>query len=192
MADKAHAKGMLTREIEKRTEVQASIQAISGLMQDGMTNTMSTVRHWEQDRNAGVQFGSYSPLPVDSSQPSDNFQSQDDFRYMYQQRQKEVQNVKQWRPFTDALAQLSKAKALSADTPQKHVPPPPSNAGWGPLLNSVILAAGDTMQFATGGEDPKAEAWVQSNAPKFDVKSGKVRQGAFFIIGGKPNAITRF
>jgi len=56
----------------------------------------------------------------------------------------------------------------------------------------VILAAGDTKQFATGGEDPKAEAWVQSNAPKFDVKHGKVRHGAFFIIGGKPDAITRF
>ena len=48
------------------------------------------------------------------------------------------------------------------------------------------------MQFATGGNDPKAEVWVRSNAPKFDVKYRKVRQGAFFIIGGKPDAITRF
>jgi len=39
------------------------------------------------------------------------------------------------------------------------------------------------MQFATGGNDPKAEAWVQSHASKFDVKYRKVRQGAFFIIG---------
>jgi len=52
-----------------------------------MTNTISALRHWEQDRNAGVQFGSYSPLPLDSSHPSGNFQSQDDVRYMYQQPQ---------------------------------------------------------------------------------------------------------
>ena len=56
----------------------------------------------------------------------------------------------------------------------------------------MILAAGETKQFATGGEGPKAEAWVQSNADKFDVKYGKVCQGAFFVIGGKPDAITRF
>jgi len=48
------------------------------------------------------------------------------------------------------------------------------------------------MQFATSGNDPKAEAWVQSHAPNFDVKYRKVRQGAFFIIGCKPDAITRF
>jgi len=48
---------------------------------------MSALRHWEQDRNAGVQFGSYSPLPLDSSQPNGNFQIQDDVRYMYQQPQ---------------------------------------------------------------------------------------------------------
>ena len=48
------------------------------------------------------------------------------------------------------------------------------------------------MQFATGGNDPKAEAWVQSHAPKFDVKYRIVRHVAFFIIGGKPDAITRF
>jgi len=57
----------------------------------------------------------------------------------------------------------------------------------------LILAAGDTKQFDTGSEDPaKAQAWVQSNAPKFDVTCAKVRLGAFFIIGGKPDAITRF
>jgi len=48
------------------------------------------------------------------------------------------------------------------------------------------------MQFSTSGNDPKAEAWIQSHAPKFDVKYRRVRQGAFFIIGGKPDAITRF
>jgi len=56
----------------------------------------------------------------------------------------------------------------------------------------LILAAGHTTQFATSGEDPKAEAWVQSIAPRFDVKYRKVRQGAFLIVGGKPDAITRF
>jgi len=40
-----------------------------------------------------------------------------DIRDDYRALQKEVWNVKQWRPFNDALAQLSKAKALSAATP---------------------------------------------------------------------------
>ena len=48
------------------------------------------------------------------------------------------------------------------------------------------------MQFATGGNGPKAEAWVQGHASKFDVKYRKVRHGGFFIIGGKPDAIARF
>ena len=49
-----------------------------------------------------------------------------DIRNDYYALQKEVRNVKHWRPFTDALAQLSKAKALSAATPQKagRGPPP--------------------------------------------------------------------
>ena len=75
---------------------------------------------------------------------------------------------------------------------QIKITSPPSNAGRGPPFHSVILAAGDTRQFATGGEDPKAEAWVESNAPKFDVEYMKVRQRAFLIIEGKPDAITRF
>jgi len=86
MADKAHSEGLLAREIEKRTDAQASIQAISSLLEDGMANTMSAFRHWKQDRNAGVQIGSYVPLPL-SAQPSSNFQSQDDVRYTYQQPQ---------------------------------------------------------------------------------------------------------
>ena len=59
-------------------------------------------------------------------------------------------------------------------------------------INQLIFAAGDTKQFATGGEDPNAEACVQSNAPKIDVIYGKVRHGTFFIIGGKPDALSRF
>jgi len=47
-----------------------------------------------------------------------------DIREDYHALQKGVRNVKQWQPFTDALAQLSKAKALSAATPQKRNPPP--------------------------------------------------------------------
>jgi len=78
---------MLAQEIEKRAEAQASIQAILGILQDGMTNMMSALRHWEQVRNVGVQFGCYSPLPLDSSHLSGNFHSQDDVRYMYQQPQ---------------------------------------------------------------------------------------------------------
>jgi len=76
--------------------------------------------------------------------------------------------------------------------PQKRTTPPLSNAGRGPSVTQLTLAAGDTMQFATSSNDPKAEEWVLSNAPKFDVKYRKVRQGTFFIIGGKPDAITRF
>jgi len=44
---------------------------------------MSALGHWEQDRNAGVQFGSYVPLPL-SAQLSGNFKSQDDVMCMYQ------------------------------------------------------------------------------------------------------------
>ena len=61
-----------------------------------------------------------------------------DIRDDYHVLQKEVRNVKQWRLFTDALAQLSKAKALSAATSQKRTPPPPSNAGRGPSVTQLI------------------------------------------------------
>jgi len=115
-----------------------------------------------------------------------------DIRNDYHALQKEVRNDKQWRPFTDALAQLSKAKALSAAAPPKRTPPLPSSARRGSSDPQLVLAVGDTMQFATGGNDPQAEAWVQSHAPKFEVRCRKVRHGAFFIIGGKPDAITRF
>jgi len=54
-----------------------------------------------------------------------------DIRDDYHALQKEVQNVKQWRPFTDAIAQLSKTKATSAITPNKQPPPPPPNRGAG-------------------------------------------------------------
>jgi len=100
IANQAHAEGLLAQEIGKRSDAQASVhtsqKAISGLLQDGMalaegllqdgmalaSNTMSTLRHWEQDRNAGVQFGNYVPLPL-SAQPSGNFQIQDDVRSRY-------------------------------------------------------------------------------------------------------------
>jgi len=49
MADRANAESMLAREVEKRTDAQASIQAISGLLQDGMANTMNALRHWEHE-----------------------------------------------------------------------------------------------------------------------------------------------
>jgi len=82
MADRANAESMLAREVEKRTDAQASIQAISGLLQDGMANTMNALRHWERDRNAGIQFGNCTPLPL-SAQPSGYFPNQDSVRYMY-------------------------------------------------------------------------------------------------------------
>jgi len=56
----------------------------------------------------------------------------------------------------------------------------------------MTLEAVDTRQYATGGEDPKADVWVKSNAPKFAGKYGKVRCGIFFIFGGKSEALTRF
>jgi len=40
-----------------------------------------------------------------------------DIRNDYYALQKEVRNVKHWRPFTDALAQLSKAKAFKSCQP---------------------------------------------------------------------------
>ena len=70
-----------------------------------------------------------------------------DFRDDYHALQKEVRNVKQWRLITDALAQLSKAKALSAATPPKRTPPPLSNARRGSSDPRLILAAGNTMQL---------------------------------------------
>jgi len=88
-----------------------------------------------------------------------------DIRDDYHALQKEVQNVKQWRPFTDAIAQLSKTKATSAITPNKQPPPPPSSAG-----QVIKLRDAQKGQFATSGEDPIADAWVQSNTPKIAVK----------------------
>jgi hypothetical protein len=63
------------------------MQAISGLLQDGMANTMSALKHWELDKNSGVQFGSYTPLPL-SAQSSSIF-IQDESRYVYQQQQQQ-------------------------------------------------------------------------------------------------------
>jgi len=110
-----------------------------------------------------------------------------DIREDYHMLQKEVRNVKQWRPFTDALAQLSKTKAMSAVASTQHNHFPPSSAE----RQLMTLEAGDTAQFATGGEDPKADAWVQSNTPKFAVEYGKVPHGAFFIFVGKSEVLTR-
>jgi len=46
---------------------------------------MSTLKHWELDKNSGVQFGSYTPIPL-SAQSSGIF-VQDDATYVYQQQQ---------------------------------------------------------------------------------------------------------
>jgi len=85
LADTARAQEQLALEIGKRTDAQASIQAISGLLQDGMANTMSALKHWELDQNSGVQFGSYTPLPL--SAHSSSIFNQDESRYVYQQQQ---------------------------------------------------------------------------------------------------------
>jgi len=50
-----------------------------------MANTMSALKHWELDKNSGVKFGSYTPLPL-SAQSSSIF-IQDESRYVYQQQQ---------------------------------------------------------------------------------------------------------
>jgi len=86
LADTARAQEQLALEVGKRTDAQASMQAISGLLQDGMANTMSALKHWELDKNSSVQFGSYTPLPL-SAQSSSIF-IQDESRYVYQQQQK--------------------------------------------------------------------------------------------------------
>jgi len=83
LTDKVHAEGLLARDVEKRTDAHASIQAILGLLQDGIVNTMSALRHCEQNRNEGIRFGSNVSPPL-SAQPSGNFPSQDNVRYMYQ------------------------------------------------------------------------------------------------------------
>jgi len=41
LADTARAQKQLALEVVKRTDAQANLQAISGLLQDGMANTMS-------------------------------------------------------------------------------------------------------------------------------------------------------
>jgi len=43
--DTARAQEQLALEVGKRTDAQAGIQAISGLLQDGMANTMSALKH---------------------------------------------------------------------------------------------------------------------------------------------------
>ena len=83
-ADAARAQQQLALEVGKRTDAQASMQAISGLLQDGMANTMSAPKHWELDKNSGVQFGSYTPLPL--SAQSSSISIQDESRYVYQQQ----------------------------------------------------------------------------------------------------------
>jgi len=81
----ARAQEQLALEVAKRTDAQANLQAISGLLQDGMANMMSALKHWELDKNSDVQFCSYTPLPL-SAQSSSIF-IQDDSRYVYQQQQ---------------------------------------------------------------------------------------------------------
>jgi len=93
LADTARDQEQLALEVGKRTYAQASMQAISGLLQDGMTsllqdgmtNTMSALKHWEPDKNSGVQFGKCTPLPL--SAQSISIFIQDESRYVYQQQQ---------------------------------------------------------------------------------------------------------
>jgi len=67
LADTARAQEQLALEVGKRTDAQASIQAILGLLQDGMANTMSALKHWELDKNSGFQFGSEGWFPQPST-----------------------------------------------------------------------------------------------------------------------------
>ena len=85
LADTARAQEQLALEVVKRTDAHANLQAVSGLLQDGMDNTMSALKHWELEKKSGVQFGSYTPLPL-SAQSSKIF-IQDESRYVYQQQQ---------------------------------------------------------------------------------------------------------
>jgi len=62
-----------------------------------------------------------------------------DIRDEYHALQKEVRNVEQWQLFTDALAQVSNAKALSAATPQKRIPPPPLERRAGTSDQSIDI-----------------------------------------------------
>ena len=70
LADTTRAQEQLALEVGKRTDAQASMQAISGLLQDGMANTMSALKHWELKKISGVQFGIYIPLPLSARSSS--------------------------------------------------------------------------------------------------------------------------
>ena len=85
LADTARAQEQLALKVAKRTDAQANLQAISGLLQDGMANTMNALKHWELEKISGVQFGSYTSLPL--SAQSSSIYIQDESRYVYQQQQ---------------------------------------------------------------------------------------------------------
>ena len=50
-----------------------------------MANIMSALKHWELDKNSGVQFGSHTPIPL--SAQSNSIFIQDGSRHVYQQQQ---------------------------------------------------------------------------------------------------------
>ena len=81
----ARAQEQLALEVAKRTDAQANLQAISGLLQDDMANTMSALHHWELENFSGVQFGGYTPLPLLAQ--SSSILIQDESRYVHQQQQ---------------------------------------------------------------------------------------------------------
>jgi len=62
-----------------------------------MANTMSALKHWELGKNSGVQFRSYTPLPL-SAQSSSIF-IQNESRYVYQQQQQQSGAA----PFSDVF-----------------------------------------------------------------------------------------
>jgi len=77
-----------------------------------------------------------------------------DIRDDYHALQKEVRNVKQWRPFTDALAQLSKAKAFR----------PCQQAGQRPL--------GLVSRYAPEAHHPPSlERWTRIIGHSIDISS---------------------
>ena len=68
LADTARAQEQLALEVAKRTDAQANLQAISGLLQDGMANTMSALKHWELKKNQASNLVAKPRCPCQLSQ----------------------------------------------------------------------------------------------------------------------------
>ena len=110
---------------------------------------MSALKHWEVEKNSGVQFGNYTPLPL-SAQSSSIF-IQDESRYVYQQQQQpgaaQFSDVfPDGDPWSLAMSvpRMDSYNARLASVPQMQSPSPLSQFGW---LALPIQEAAERQQF---------------------------------------------